>query len=154
MATYRGINIYDPSKEKLSLLKLPGELSTNDFRQLIAIGEDKFLAGIMGGFAIIDTNGKSITYYNTFQKGLANAVLNGVQSTDGKFWLGTNSGLLVFDPSTNSLQRLDKSNGLVSNTSFVVINDRKDMGVLRCGNQHHRPKNQYQFDLAKKGRIA
>jgi signal transduction histidine kinase/ligand-binding sensor domain-containing protein len=125
MATYKGINIYDPEKEKLSLLKLPSELSGNDFRQLIAIGEDKFLAGIMGGFAIIDVKAKSITHYNTGQKGLANAVFNGVQSPDGKFWMGTGKGLLVFDPSANSFQRLDKSNGLISNTSFVVINDRK-----------------------------
>ena len=70
MATYRGINIYDQSKEKLSLLKLPGELSTNDFRQLIAIGEDKFLAGIMGGFAIIDTNGNPSLIIILFKKGL------------------------------------------------------------------------------------
>ncbi|WP_113922416.1 sensor histidine kinase [Cognataquiflexum aquatile] len=125
MATYRGINIYDPAKEKLSLLKLPSELSGNDFRQLIATGEDKFFAGIIGGFAIIDVKGKSITYYNTVQKGLANAVFNGVQSSDGKFWMGTGNGLLVFDPTSNSFQKLDKSNGLISNTSFVVIKDRK-----------------------------
>lgn len=125
MATYRGINIYDPEKEKLSLLKLPSELSGNDFRQLIAIGEDKFLAGIMGGFAIIDVQAKSITHYNTVKKGLVNAVFNGIQTADGKFWMGTGNGLLVFDPTSNSFQKLDKSNGLVSNTSFVVINDRK-----------------------------
>jgi len=126
MATFRGINIYDPAKEKLSLLKLPVELSGNDFRPLIAIGEDKFFAGSMGeGFAFIDVKGKSITHYNTVQKGLANAVFNGLQSPDGRFWIGTSTGLLVFDPSANSFQRLDKSNGLVSNTSISVINDRK-----------------------------
>jgi ligand-binding sensor domain-containing protein len=32
---------------------------------------------------------------------------------------------LVFDPLRNTFQKLDTSNGLVSNTSFVVINDSK-----------------------------
>jgi signal transduction histidine kinase/ligand-binding sensor domain-containing protein len=125
MATYRGINIYDPAKEKLSLLRLPEELSTNDFRQLKVIGEDIFLAGIMRGFAIIDVKAKSITIYNTFDKGIGDAIFNGVKTSDGKYWMGTSSGLLVFDPSENSFKKLDRTNGIVSNTSFVVIKDQK-----------------------------
>jgi len=125
MASYRGINIYDPAKESISLLKLPAELSSNDFRQLIKIEEDVFLAGIMQGFAIIDLKANAINFYNTFEKGIGDAIFNGIKSGNGKYWMGTSTGLLVFDPSDNSFQRLDKSNGLVSNTSFVVIQDRK-----------------------------
>lgn len=152
MATYKGINIYDPLKEKLSLLKLPAELSTNDFRQLIQIEKDVFLAGIMRGFAIIDLNSKYITYYNTSEKGIGEAIFNGVKTPDGKFWLGTGSGLLVFDPSNNSFQRLDKTNGLVSNTSFVVMNDRKGK-IWVCSDSGINiidPKNNTNVTLQKK----
>jgi signal transduction histidine kinase/ligand-binding sensor domain-containing protein len=152
MATYRGIQIYDPVNEKLSILKLPAEISTNDFRQLYAIGDDVFLAGIMRGFAIIDLKGKSITYYDTFVKGIANAIFNGVKSSDGKFWMGTSNGLLVFDPIGNTIKKLDTSNGLVSNTSFVVINDSKGK-IWVCSDSGINiidPKNNSNVTLQKK----
>ncbi|MFD2200554.1 ATP-binding protein [Shivajiella indica] len=152
MANYRGINIYDPAKEKLSLLRLPQELSTNDFRQLKRIEEDVFLAGIMRGFAIIDVKAKSITIYNTFDKGIGNAIFNGVKTSDGKYWMGTNSGLLVFDPGENSFRKLDTTNGIVSNTSFVVIKDQKGK-IWVCSDSGINiidPKNNTNVTLQKK----
>jgi len=152
MGTYRGINIYDPDKGKLFLLKLPEGLSLNDFRQFKKIGEDVFFAGIMRGFAIIDLKAKSIMIYNTSEKGVANAIFNGVKTSDGKYWMGTSSGLLVFDPNKKSFQRLDSSNGLVSNTSFVVIQDRQGR-VWVCSDSGINiidPKNNTNITLQKK----
>ncbi|WP_373494795.1 ATP-binding protein [Aquiflexum sp.] len=152
MGTYLGINIYDPVNERLFLFKFPEALGTNNFRKIKPIGEDVFLVGLLRGFAIVDVKANSITFYNTFDKGIANVVFSAIKSTDGKFWMGTANGLLVFDPSKNLFQKLDKSNGLVSNTSFVVLIDLNGK-IWICSDSGINiidPKNNTNVTLQKK----
>ncbi len=124
LGTYRGINIYDPEKERLYLLQFPGGPSVNDFRQIYEIESDVFFVGMGRGFSIIDLKSNTATIYETLTSLGIPTIFSGQKTADGKIWMGSGSGVLVFDPEANTLKKLSKSNGLSSDLAFVVKKDK------------------------------
>jgi signal transduction histidine kinase/ligand-binding sensor domain-containing protein len=150
LGTYQGINIYDPKKERIYLLQFPGGPTVNDFRQIYRIGEDQFFVGMGRGFALVDLKVNTATWYDTRKAGIT-TIFTGQKAADGKIWMGSGSGILVFDPSTNTFTKLDKTNGLSSDIAFVVNQDKKkqiwvltDSGVhlIDPKGETHRTLNQ------------
>ncbi|WP_332910999.1 ligand-binding sensor domain-containing protein [Algoriphagus boritolerans] len=125
LGTYRGINIYDPQKERLYLLKFPGGSDVNNFRQIYQIGEDLLFVGMARGFSLIDLKTNTATFYNSQNSLGITTIFTGKKTQDGRIWMGSGSGILVFDPQANTLKNLKQSNGLSSDIVFVIKEDRK-----------------------------
>lgn len=125
LGTYRGLNIYDPQNERLYLFHFPGDLLINDFRQINEIEKDVFFVGMARGFSIINLKSNSATFYETRISLGITTVFTGEQTADGKIWMGSGSGILVFDPEAKILKKLGKANGLSSDFAFIVKKDKK-----------------------------
>lgn len=124
LSTYRGINIYDPVSERLSLLKFPPEISLNHNRQIDKIGPDLFFLGSVGGFALIDVAAGEMTYYNTRLAKASEVVFMGFPDKNGAIWLCGGNGILVYDPKQKTLKRFDETGGLISQLVFVLEKDK------------------------------
>jgi len=136
MATYTGVNIYDPAKEKLSFLKFPPQISANTNRSIEKIGTDVFFLGTIGGFAIIDLPANTMTFYNTQKAGIGGLTFTGLRRADGKVWAVSDKGLLVFDLFNKTVKQLDKAHGLTSDVAYLIKEDKQgrvwivtDMGL-------------------------
>ncbi|RIW18184.1 hypothetical protein D0X99_00335 [Algoriphagus lacus] len=125
LGTYRGLNIYDPQKERLYLFHFPGDILINDFRQINKIGEDVFFVGMARGFSIIDLKANSATFYETRSSLGITTIFTGEKTAEGKIWMGSGSGVLVFDPEANTFKKVGKSNGLSSDFAFIIKKDSK-----------------------------
>jgi signal transduction histidine kinase/ligand-binding sensor domain-containing protein len=124
LATYRGINIYDPAKGKLYLLKLPDKISTNNFRKLSFLDEDHLLVGSVEGFCIIDIKTHTLTTYQS-NKSLAGNFWQGFYDREGNLWLSSSKGVYKFNPDKNRMWNIDESSGLISNTVWFLVPDQK-----------------------------
>ena len=124
LATYRGINIYDPVKEKLYLLKLPDKISTNDHRKISLLDDNHLLVGSVRGFCIIDIKNNSLITYQS-NKTLAGNFWQGFYDREGNLWLSSSKGLYKFNPDKNRMWNIDKSSGLISNTVWFLVPDQK-----------------------------
>jgi len=123
LATYRGINIYDPVKEKLYLLRLP-ENHTNDHRGISVLDEDHLLLGSAGGFSIIDIKRNSITNYKS-NPATAPFFWRGFNDKEGNIWMCSNKGVFKFNPAKNAMSKIDQAAGLISNTIWVIVPDQE-----------------------------
>ena len=122
LATYSGINIYDPATEKLYLLKLPDKLSTNNHRGISLLDEDHILVGTVQGFSIIDLKKKTLTAYRS-TKTMAQVFWRGIKDKDGILWLSSINGVFKFNPDKNLMWKVDKSSGLIANTVWFLVPD-------------------------------
>jgi signal transduction histidine kinase/ligand-binding sensor domain-containing protein len=125
LGNYRGINIYDPEKERLYLLQFPGGQLVNNFRQITAIEEDLLFVGMARGFSFIDLKANTATIFDTQSSLGITTIFTGEKDPYGKIWMGSGDGVFVFDPQNNSLKNIGKSNGLSSDIAFVVRKDKK-----------------------------
>lgn len=125
LGNYRGINIYDPEKERLYLLQFPGGQLVNNFRQITAIEEDLLFVGMARGFSFIDLKANTATIFDTQSSPGITTIFTGEKDPYGKIWMGSGDGIFVFDPQNNSLKNIGKSNGLSSDIAFVVRKDKK-----------------------------
>jgi signal transduction histidine kinase/ligand-binding sensor domain-containing protein len=125
LGNYRGINIYDPEKERLYLLQFPGGQLVNNFRQITAIEEDLLFVGMARGFSFIDLKANTATIFDTQSSLGITTIFTGEKDPYGKIWMGSGDGIFVFDPQNNSLKNIGKSNGLSSDIAFVVRKDKK-----------------------------
>ncbi len=125
LATYNGIQIYDPFTEKISLLKFPAEISRNENRQIRQIRKDVFFLGSYGGFGIIDLQANIMTFYNTLDTKVGQTIFCGIGTEDGNIWFSGGDGLMVFDPVKKSFKKLDAKNGLSSSLAFITQQDRQ-----------------------------
>ena len=125
LATYQGINIYDPVHQKLYLLKLPEKLSTNNHRRLDLLDEDHILVSSINGFAIIDLKGNTIKIY-TMKRGINQVYFSGIKDRNGKIWIGSNHGVTKFNPEQNVFKKIDQSSGLASNTVWAIVKDNTE----------------------------
>ncbi len=122
LATYSGINIFDPVTEKLYLLKLPDKLSTNNHRSISKLDEDHILVGSLQGFVIIDLEKKTATAYRS-TRATAQVFWRGIKDKDGILWLSSGNGVFKFNPDKNLMWKLDESCGLISNLVWFVVPD-------------------------------
>jgi len=155
LATYRGINIYDPVKEKLYLLKLPDKLSTNNHRSLSLLDEDHVLVGTVQGFAIIDLKKKTITAYRS-TKATAQVFWRGIKDKDGILWLCFNNGVIKFNPDKNLMWKVDESSGLIANTVWFLVPDPEGRIWLGTGKGVNviDPKENTILNLGKKNGLT
>ena len=124
LATYGGINIYDPVKEKLYLLKLPDKLSTNNHRSLSLLDEDHVLVGTLQGFSIINLRKKTITVYRS-TRATARLFWRGIKDKDGILWLSSNNGVFKFNPDKNLMWKVDEKSGLIANSVWFLVPDQQ-----------------------------
>jgi signal transduction histidine kinase/ligand-binding sensor domain-containing protein len=125
LGNYRGINIYDPEKERLYLLQFPGGPATNNFRQIYKIEEDLLFVGMARGFSFIDLKTNTATFYNTQATLGITTIFTGEKADDGRIWMGSGNGIFVFDPQANTLKNLKETNGLSSDIAFVIKKDKR-----------------------------
>ncbi len=125
LGNYRGINIYDPVKERLYLLQFPGGPQVNNFRQINKIEEDLLFVGMGRGFSILDLKANTATIFDTQAALGITTIFTGEKALDGQIWMGSGEGIFVFDPQKSTLKNLSKNNGLSSDIAFVVKSDKK-----------------------------
>ncbi len=123
--SYKGINIYDPATERLSLLKFPQEMMINEHRNIYKIGKDVFFLGTIGGFGIIDLNTSAFTFYNTRKLKISDLSFTGFQMDDGSIWFSGGDGVIVYDPAKKTIKALNEAGGLVSNLAFLTRRDKQ-----------------------------
>lgn len=125
LATYKGINIYDPALQRLFLFRFPPGVAANEHRQIVPIGPDIFFLGTVGGFAVIDLPAGTITSYNTAWNKINSISFMGFPDSSGNFWFVGGNGLLVYNPRTDSLRQFDENAGLISNLVFITRKDSR-----------------------------
>ncbi|SEL52513.1 sensor histidine kinase [Parapedobacter koreensis] len=125
LASYEGINVYDPATDKLSLLKLPPSVSTNEYRQIRKIRKDVFLVGAADGFGIIDLPANTATFYNTRDKQISSTCFGGIETPDGNIWMVGDDGLFVFNPQDHSIKSLGEQTGLTASLAYVIQQDQQ-----------------------------
>ncbi|GAO43049.1 putative two-component histidine kinase [Flavihumibacter petaseus NBRC 106054] len=125
MATYKGVNIYDPEKERLSLLKLPEGVGNNANRHINFVGPDKLFLSAVGGFSLIDIAAGTIRHYNTAEKELSNTNFRGVPDGSGGYWYCSANGIFRFDPEKRTLKGFNQAAGLVSNLVLILRKDNQ-----------------------------
>lgn len=122
LSTYQGLNIYDPAKGRLYLLKIPPEIGTNNLRQISKLDNETLLSAGVGGFSLINLRNKTLTSYksnNSTSRGFRGSLKDKL----GNIWVGTDSGIFKFNFSNNTLSHLDQFSGLASNLVYVLLKD-------------------------------
>jgi signal transduction histidine kinase/ligand-binding sensor domain-containing protein len=137
MATYKGINIYDPVRKTISLLDKSSGLGGNDFRCLRKLDEDNLAAGSSdGGMSIINLSNNRITNIGK-EQGMNGGGFGPVKDNTGKLWIPSFGKFFLYDPENATLKRTAKSNSFSQRTVWEVMKDRNgnlwsasDSGVI------------------------
>lgn len=122
LATYGGLNIYDPSTKTIKYLEIPRQNGANDHRGISEISEDIFFIGSAGGFSLLNLKESTITSYQGSAE-TARFFWRARLHEDGSMWMGTNDGLLVFDQNNGTMKKIDGFTGLASNIVWGVEKD-------------------------------
>ncbi|MDF2156744.1 ATP-binding protein [Algoriphagus sp. CAU 1675] len=122
LATYGGLNIYDPSTKTIKYLEIPRQNGANDHRGISKISEDIFFIGSAGGFSLLNLKESTITSYQGSAE-TARFFWRARLHEDGSMWIGTNDGLLVFDQEEGTMKKLDEYSGLASSTVWGLEKD-------------------------------
>ncbi|MEB2776543.1 ATP-binding protein [Algoriphagus sp. D3-2-R+10] len=131
MATYEGINIYDPVKERIYLLKFPGNANINNHRSISRISDHELLLGSFGGFTLINLNTNTAFVYE-LDTDVARIAWKSIRDSNGNILLGTVDGVLKFSPDLTSLEKIDEFSGLASNRVWLIEEDKE--GRIWLGN--------------------
>jgi signal transduction histidine kinase/ligand-binding sensor domain-containing protein len=123
MATYHGVNIYDPEKGKIYSLKFPGNAKFNDHRSISRISNEELLLGSLSGFTVINLSTNMASVYE-LDPDIARIVWMSIRDTKGNILMGTVDGVLKFNPNLTSLEKIDESSGMVSNRVYILEEDK------------------------------
>ncbi|PZX58120.1 sensor histidine kinase [Algoriphagus chordae] len=129
MATYEGINVYDPEKDRIFLLKFSKEYSRNDHRSVSIISDNEILVGSYGGFVIINVDTNIATVYKLDER-IARITWKALKDAKGNIWLGSDDGVLIFNPEMNSLKKTDDFSGLSSSRVWLIEFDSENRAWL------------------------
>lgn len=129
MATYRGVNIYDPIKETISLLTFPPQFSTNDFRSISSISDEEMLVGGFNGFVIINTVKETAEVFST--KGYI--TWKGLKDQKGNYWIGSQDGVFRFNHDKSEVKMITAQSGLTSSRVWLIEEDKE--GRIWLGNE-------------------
>ena len=110
MATYNGLNIYDPSKNKMMALNVDNGLHDIRVHRMSLLDEEHILAGGNGGFSIIDLKNSTLTGYK-MDPGISRGFRKSLMDQDGDIWIGSSNGILVFNPENGTMKRLVQNSG-------------------------------------------
>ncbi|MEB2783257.1 ATP-binding protein [Algoriphagus persicinus] len=131
MATYEGINIYDPTKRRIYLLKFPGTPNVNNHRSISKISDHELLLGSFGGFTIINLSTNTAAVYE-LEADIARIAWKSIRDSHGNIFLGTVDGVLKFNPDLTSLEKTDEFSGLASSRVWLIEEDKD--GRIWLGN--------------------
>ncbi|MEP1085750.1 MAG: two-component regulator propeller domain-containing protein, partial [Algoriphagus sp.] len=131
MATYEGINIYDPEQERIYLLKFPGNPNTNNHRSVSRLSDHELLFGSFGGFTLIDLNSNIASVYE-LDPAVSRIAWKSIRDSKGNVLLGTVDGVLKFNSDLSALEKTDESSGLASSRVWLIEEDKN--GRLWFGN--------------------
>jgi signal transduction histidine kinase/ligand-binding sensor domain-containing protein len=123
IATYNGLNIYDPATEKLYVYNRTGGPGENNHRKLNLIDDDHIFVGSVNSFSIIDLKKNTITYFKT-KPNIARIFWRAIYDKEGNLWFSSQNGIFKFNINKNVMWKLDKSTGLASNTIWFLIPDK------------------------------
>ncbi len=123
MATYEGINIYDPAIGKIYLLKFPGNENINNHRSISRISNDELLLGSLGGFTLINLSRNTAAVYE-LDNDIARIAWKSIRDSKGNIFLGTVDGVLKFNPDLTSLEKTDDFSGLASSRVWLIEEDK------------------------------
>jgi len=132
MATYEGINIYDPVKERIYLLKFPGNASINNHRSISRISTNELLLGSFGGFTLINLDTNTASVYE-LDPDISRIAWKSIRDSEGNIFLGTVNGVLKFNPDLTSLEKADEFSGLSSSRVWLIEEDK--YGRIWFGNE-------------------
>ncbi|HVX51838.1 MAG TPA: response regulator, partial [Chitinophagaceae bacterium] len=132
VATYgNGLNLYNPAKDKFIHYrydaKNPNSLSSDKIYCLFQDVKGRlWISTEGGGLNMFDqTNNRFVRYLHDDHK---NSISDNVLQTicgdsDGKLWIGTNTGLNYFDPDKNVFKVYTTADGLPNNMIFGILQD-------------------------------
>ena len=132
MATYEGINIYDPKKDKIYLLKFPGNANVNNHRSVSRISPNELLFGSFGGFTLVNLSTKTASVYE-LDKQVARIAWKSIRDRNGNIFLGTVDGVLKFNKDLTVLEKADVASGLASSRVWLIEEDKD--GRIWFGNE-------------------
>ena len=93
--------------------------SGNDFWTVITDRRGVVWAGVYGGgFSRFNAADKSFTRYGQAQGLASDGVYGILEAPGGTLWISTDKGLSRFDPETETFDRFDKSDGLITNQNY------------------------------------
>ena len=116
ISTHRGLNIYDPHKNRLLLLSTKQGLGDDDVRRINEFDKDNIFVSTVSGFSIINTLKKTLANYGKEQHLSKYNLMKSVKDDKNQLWLGSLNGIAIYDISKNYLKVINKSTGLLSNT--------------------------------------
>lgn len=126
-----GLHIYDPVKERIYLLKLPENIGSN-VHHGISMYEDHLLVRSTGGFLIIDLKKNNIKAFKSINAADF-SFWDIFMDNESNIWLGTNDdGVLKFNPSMNTLSKLNRPSSLDLNRIWTIVQDGE--GKIWMGN--------------------
>ncbi|WP_194775881.1 sensor histidine kinase [Pararhodonellum marinum] len=116
--THSKIHIYDPFKNELKFLGTEHGIRkpSGIFRHIFYLRNNQVLITSEAGFSLINLDENSITNVNVKPSRL-NLASYGSMDQNGNLWIGTNSGLVWYNSSFDSVKWLDQSSGL----SFNIV---------------------------------
>lgn len=122
VATARGVVCYPQNDTAFTVLDNnpsdPNSLAYNIVNDVIVQGRVLWLATMGYGLDRYDRNTQTFTHYTTAD-GLSNNTIYGMEMYDGKLWLSSNEGLILFDTSGGTSRHFTMRDGLPSN-EFVI----------------------------------
>ncbi|WP_320055335.1 ATP-binding protein [Algoriphagus halophytocola] len=125
MATYEGINIYDPVEERIYRWTFPDAVSTNNHRSISKISDYELLIGSLDGFVIVDFD-RMVGDVYSLKPAVARIAWKSIRDGRGNIWIGTNDGVLQFNPEQNKLFKADQFSGLSSSRVWLLERDAQD----------------------------
>jgi len=123
MATYDGINIYNPLKNEMRLLGKELGVGSTRVSRITEYNEDTIIAITLTGFHIIDRRRNIISNYSTnFLRNIN--VLNCTKDEQKRLWMGGINGLLQLDLHTGSAKLFNRALGFTSDLIWATATDR------------------------------
>lgn len=155
-STYQqGLGIFNPETGVFKREMIPGkENETNALTLLIPMDKSSMLGKGANGFFVYDYKKKILAQPLTELIRNENQQYNCVfKDSRGIVWIGTQDGLIVWQPRLNKTQTLFTDNGLINNSIKGIQEDRKGMVWISTAGGASRitvteQENQLQFSIA------
>ncbi len=117
---------FEPDKKKYKLAR------SNSVYDILKDGNLLWIA-TSNGLSRLNRATEEFTYYQNMDELLGNLILSIEQDENGKLWLGSNKGILTFDPSTENSSLYTKDDGLQSNDFTLGASYKDEKGNLFFG---------------------
>ena len=127
-----GVNIYDMKKQTFSYHTAqdkPQIIHSNNVKSILYVDDVVYIGTHSGGMSVLRRKTGVVECYNTKNSALfSNNVYSFTQAPDGKIWVGTLLGLMIFDPVSRTLEPFHYNNKqpLANQSIFSLLTDSKN----------------------------